>query len=263
MAVLPRATGRYGFVVPEGVLADPGSWSTNGILVDPHPEHHTRLVGRRPELRVEHDRFVLRASDQRFALNSEVSFAVDPEITTALRPGDHLRIYRNGNANLSVSVLRDAELVVGFGAPFSAPLQPVTIRLLGLQLLDLDGRFIRTLSPEVRKELEAENAWHIERLARQGLKAITADDPCFEVTVGDATCSVVTGQTAHVGGYDIWSTPFPPQASGSGLEGPFVAVSKRALCSIEVVARCAALISQNVQRRNTLTMTSWPPRESA
>jgi hypothetical protein len=253
MAVLPSATGRYGFVVPQSVLADPGAWSTKGILVDPDPERQTRLVGQRPELFVEHDRVVLRASDQRHALMREVSFAVEPELTTVLRPGDHLRIYRNGAADLSVSVLRDAELVAGFGAPFSAPLQPVVIRLLGLQLLDLDRGPV-TRSRDVRKALEADNQWHAERLAKQGLKVITADEPCFEVTVGDASCSLVTGQSAHVGGYDIWSTPFPPQAYG---EGPFIAVSKRALCSNEVVARCAALISHNVQRRNTLTLTRW------
>jgi hypothetical protein len=258
MAVLLSATGGYGFVVPKSVLADPGSWSTSGILVAPHREHHTRLVGQRPELRVEHDRVVLRATDQRSALKSEVSFAVDPELATVLRPGDHLRICRNSGANLSVSVLRDAELVVGFGAPNCAPLQPVKLRLLGYQVPDFD-RSSGTLSRAERKARTAEIERAMKYLAKQGLKAVTAEEPCFEVSVGEAACSLATGQSGHVGGYDIWSTPFPPVFGAAGVEGPFVALSKRALCPGEVAARCAALISRNVQRRNTLTMVNWPP----
>ena len=146
MAIPLESTFSYGLIVPDDWAESSGPWEMGSDLDPDAGSKRPRkpgLVGQKPRLVIEQlgppdssekerrgpaipsvnrARLKLSAGLLRRGEARSASFIVASELLAAARPGDDLSLRRDSGAGLSISILRNKELVVAAGALCSVPL---------------------------------------------------------------------------------------------------------------------------------------------
>jgi len=131
MAMPPCATFHYaGFVPDTRADRESGQWQLqdksgafpSGKSWKPDPLRDNRLLGLQPRLRIVGSQLVLEASGRHRAQICRASLELDELLIAGLQGADVVTLVRTGTADIGVSILRGAQLMVAVGAVTAIPL---------------------------------------------------------------------------------------------------------------------------------------------
>ena len=219
----------YSGVVPDSKAAlASGDWTLqdqSGAALEAFTSElrSNRLVGLEPTLRISKGQLVLETASRHRAQVRSAALEIDRSLIKGLRSGDVLTLIRTGTADIGISVLRNAQLMVAVGAVTVAPL----------------GDAVR-----VRGGPVVEHGTGLERWPRT--------DTWIEVSVSDETRRLRGGEATAIANYRFSVI----RCFKDGVPGKYesLAISLDGFCGHEAAVVSAELLARPGAG---LTMRKW------